>query len=424
MNSEEDTPSSNQNFIPPASQPAIPNPPSTESSKPTVSAGLIILQWLTYAFWGWTLLALSGLTNIVISNLIEKNDTATELLPYVLAASIVLLIIVLPCDFFYRKKEVSKKQGASMVVMIIHAVIFALFGIGALIGGVFALIQLLIATNSYSGAMSSFISLLIITVLYGFAFLRTLNPFHNFNIGRWFSISMLSVAGIFIVLSIVGPLAQATTTKNDRRLEANLADISQAVESYTSNNKLPATLSDLELGGEAGRLISDNLVEYKIDDAKLFRYQLCVTYQQKHGENSENHRTSYDDNNGYDSYLSNYDHPAGKVCYKLQTTYSTVNTDQNPSVVDKTETSKSQLENVKYYLSYYGNHGSGEYPTKAQWDSETFRKKFILVDEKVLSKVTYSPDGCDTGGCTSFTISMQDENDKTISLSNSQPGSY
>ncbi len=98
-------------------------------------------------------------------------------------------------------------------------------------------------------------------------------------------------------------------------------------------------------------------------------------------------------------------------------------TDSN-ATADQTPTAQSQLEDVKYYLSYFANNGDGRYPTKSQWGNATFRKTYIQVDEGVLSKITYNPTGCDTARCASYTISMQDDSGKTISLSNASPGSY
>ncbi|OGL24112.1 hypothetical protein A2791_04400 [Candidatus Saccharibacteria bacterium RIFCSPHIGHO2_01_FULL_46_30] len=302
------------------------------------SAGHIVLQWLTYVFWGWTILGLVWLMVIVLGNAVTGNDTSS-MVPYAIAASLVLLPISVVCDVFYSRHELRKKTGASMVVMIIHAVIFALFGIGALISGILLAIELFIGTSSSTGSWTTvwLYSFLASAVVYALTFLRTLNPFHSFKIGRWYTIFMVLVVGVFIALGVVGPLAQARLTKDDRRIETNLSVISSAVERYTQDKKaLPTNLSQIDVSGspDAGALISDNLVTYKPEGSVKstntfrqdratasdtdYRYQLCVTYMKASGTGSP--RTYSDDNSGYQEYLYIEGHPAGEVCYKLKTT--------------------------------------------------------------------------------------------------------
>ena len=301
------------------------------------SAGHIVLQWLTYVFWGWTILGLVWLMVIVLGNAITGNDTS-GMVPYAIAASLVLLPISVVCDVFYSRHELRKKTGASMVVMIIHAVIFALFGIGALISGILLAIELFIGTSSSTGSWTTvwLYSFLASAVVYALTFLRTLNPFHSFKIGRWYTIFMVLVVGVFIALGVVGPLAQARLTKDDRRIETNLSVISSAVERYTQDKKaLPTNLSQIDVSGspDAGALISDNLVTYKPEGSVKsintfrqdratasdtdYRYQLCVTYKKA---SADRYASSYNSGEEYDSYPSVGNHPAGEVCYKLKTT--------------------------------------------------------------------------------------------------------
>ena len=63
------------------------------------SAGVIVLQWLTYAFWGWTLLAVNTLIFMVIFSLLKHVDLST-IIPYAIASVLVLLPISLVCDVF------------------------------------------------------------------------------------------------------------------------------------------------------------------------------------------------------------------------------------------------------------------------------------------------------------------------------------
>lgn len=308
--------------VPPVSTPA----PKDGDTSQANSAGQIVLQWLTYAFWGWTLLALSVLASLVIQNLINQFD-ASGAIPYVLAAVLVLLPLSFVCDLFYRKHEPRKKHGAAMVVMVIHTVIFALFGIGALIFSVFSLVQALLATSSVSSSATtaSIISSLVIAALYGITFLRTLNPLNNSAISKFYGYAMLGVAGIFIVLSFIGPVAQSAMTKDDRRIEAQLSNVKYAVDNHIrKNNTLPANLSELDLKEDAKAIVDEGLVTYKSDGQiettgsttprPEYRFQLCATFKK---ESKDYGRYNDYNTEEYSSYVSTYNHPAGEVCYKL-----------------------------------------------------------------------------------------------------------
>ena len=90
------------------------------------TAGVLVLQWLTYAFWGWTLVALYWLTSLCVQYFISDSSQAdsysstysNDMLAYSLAAVVVLFIISIICDFVYSKFEPQHKSGAAMVIMI------------------------------------------------------------------------------------------------------------------------------------------------------------------------------------------------------------------------------------------------------------------------------------------------------------------
>ena len=310
---------------PPAPTFLPPQAAATPSEDKHVSPGMIVLQWLTYAFWGWTLLALSVLIFIVIFNLINHSNSGDSSL-YALAAIVVLLPISLICDFIYQKHEVKKKQGVSMAVMVIHAVIFALFAIGTLIGSLFSIVQLIVTsggTYSTNSNVALFLSLIIVSILYSITFFRTLNPLKSdLKVARIFDITMLAVIGIFTILAFVGPFAQTFQTKNDRLIESSLSDIKSGIDGYANTNKkLPATLSDVTFTGDGTKqLLDKNLITYKQDapDSETgdFHYQLCATYTAKDSTSSYNYGSYQSDS--YSSYVTTTGHPAGNVCYKLK----------------------------------------------------------------------------------------------------------
>lgn len=316
--------------------------PAAEPVPEKAGAGLIILQWLTYAFWGWTVLALSILTTTVIASFIADADTG-GFTPYGIAAVLVLLPISFVVDSFYSKKEPQKKTGAEMLVMVIHAVLFALFAIGALIGAVFALVQLMTSSADTSGIQVGLYSCLIITAYYALTFLRTLNPAQLSVVQRLYRFVMLASVGLIALLGVIGPVAQEISRRDDKLIEASLSDVSRAINSYAAKNKtLPSDLNALSLTGDEKKLVEKGLVEYKPEgpvtigtsrsststySSRLnntsrveYRYQLCATYK-KESRGYGKYSSSYDRINReeYSSYISAYSHPAGEVCYKVST---------------------------------------------------------------------------------------------------------
>ncbi len=326
-----------QSTVPPvfSATPAA-QPPHKESA----DASLIVLQWLTYAFWGWAVLSLSTLTTMVLSSFITKADTGS-FTPYAIAAVLVLLPIAFGCDYFYSKKEPEKKTGPENIVMIIHAVIFALCAIGSLILAVFFLVQIFTSSSAdNSGAQVGLYSSLIIAVYYVLTFLRTLNPAKLPWIQRSYKFIMLITIGIIAILGVVGPVAAERSTRNDRLIDDGLPRLTNTINDYAEDNKkLPASLSDVKTTGEAQKLIDDNLVQYKAVDtgqisatqatganrslsargSSAFRYELCVTYKEKSRSYDKYNSTSrYSDSEGYTEYINSSAHPAGNVCYKLK----------------------------------------------------------------------------------------------------------
>ncbi len=320
------TPPTTQPPVEPSQLPLSPQP-LQPPGEPHAGHSTVILQWLTYAFWGWTVLALSILTSMVIANFINQTDTE-NFTPYGIAAVLVLLPISYICDVFYSKKEPSKKTGAEMLVLVIHAVIFALFGAGALIVAVFALVSLFTSKSDSSGSTITLISALIIAVYYALTLLRTLSPPGLPWIRRSYKLIMLGTIGFMVILAIVGPVSKERTLRDDKLIEQNISQVQTSVDGYTrTNKKLPASLAALGLSGDAKQLVDRNLVTFKpvglVADqqntkaAGAYRYELCVNYkkQTKGYQPYNNYDYSTDE---YKTSLSAYNHPAGNVCYKLQ----------------------------------------------------------------------------------------------------------
>lgn len=305
----------------------------TAAAKPAENTpGVIILQWLSYAFWGWLILALIWLMSVIFVNAI-LGESVSDTIPYAIAAGVVLLPIAFLTDFFYRKHEPSKKVGVAMVIMVIHAVLFALLAIIALISTVFNSLSALIETSSnVDNQLVVIFTSAGATLLYAATFIRTLNPFKTKKPIYIYSFAMVAITVSLLVLAVVGPLVQTFATKDDRRLEQNLSSVSRGVNEYIqTNEKLPANLDEVNFSDEeADQLVQDGLVVYKAgtgivssyrSDQIEYRYQLCATFKEK--DSSSYSSPSSDE---YSSYLSTSGHGKGQVCYKLSETITQTNT--------------------------------------------------------------------------------------------------
>jgi len=296
----------------------------------TSNPGLIILQWLTYAFWGWTVFATSLLASNVLSHFLTDNND-DSFASYAIAAVLVLLPISIICNIFYTKKEPEKKIGAASIIMIIHAVLFALLSIGAVITIVVSLVQLLISSSDTTSTQIALYSAIIVAILYGVIFLRTLNIAKPIWFRKLFLGFMIITIGIISIFSVVGPVNGAIVTRDDRLIDGSLSNIQATIDNYVINqNQLPKTLKDIDLTGDAKKIVDNNLVQYTpntkapviVSDTSKYYYQLCVTYKKK-SLNNDIYAASYassNDSDGYSSYVSTYYHPAGKYCYKLTST--------------------------------------------------------------------------------------------------------
>ena len=307
------------------------------SPEPKINTpGIIILQWLTYAFWGWFVLATSLLAVTVLSHFIAHTNDS-NFTPYAIAAVLVLLPLSFVCNFFYSKQEPDKKTGAASIIMIIHAVLFALFCIGAFIAIVISLVQFVISGSDTTTTQIALFSEIIVAILYVAVFLRTLHPAKPVWFRKLFSTIMTIVAGIILVLGIFGPLAGALLTRDDILIDNNLSNIQHGIDNYVSNqNKLPDNLGSIDLIGDAKTIVDRNLVKY-VPNSKpsvttpstfnpktsttTYYYELCVNYKEAIDNNNIPIVQSYPpipaNSDGYSSYVSTANHPAGDHCYKV-----------------------------------------------------------------------------------------------------------
>jgi hypothetical protein len=305
---------------------------------------LAVLQWLTYALWGLTVIALSVSMVSVLAYYITSSNIGDSIL-YSIAAMLVLLPISLVSDLIYLKNEPETKSRIASVIMIVHGVLFALFTIGSLVTIAFSIVSLIVGSSGHDTITVTLYSSIAIAFLFLILFLRTVLP-KKFSRIRYLFIAIMVIAvGAVCAFGFFGPVADTQLTRNDGLIENNLSTVGEAVNTYAANNnQLPTTLDNLTLTGDAKTLITDNLVTYKKDSApsslynassNVYYYQLCVTYKKANSDlyatptpvfNSGSTTSSSSSSSpliesagGYSDYITTIPHPAGDKCYKLMT---------------------------------------------------------------------------------------------------------
>lgn len=149
-----------------------------------------------------------------------------------------------------------------------------------------------------------------------------------------FSVVMVIIVLAVVIVAIIFPIRKSFLAKNDSLISSSLSSLVIEIDDYYKQKAtLPTTLKELEsTDTNARKIIDGNLVEYKVVDnnsitdvdsyifsenEKTAFYELCVIY--KYEKKSRSDYPNYDDPDSYQKFINTNSHPAGKVCYKLQT---------------------------------------------------------------------------------------------------------
>lgn len=321
--------------MPPMVAPEVPQTHKTQADAVT-----LVLQWLTYAFWGWFALAMLWLSAVVYAFLVSGSDSNdwTSIVSYPIASALVLLIVATVVDFFYRRREPAKKEGFATAVMVIHTVIFALCGIGALVASVFAGINLVLseAPSASEGIRAALFTALTMVPLYALLIARTT------LVAKWRRIPMLATiilsvgALVFIGIGVFGPVMKSVATRQDRQVVSALSSIVYAVNSYDQDNdKLPESLDGLDFNTydstgtvTVKSLLTKGVMTYKPNTKSgtkpsaqdtyrsrtIHYYQLCATFMNA----QTSPYTSYSPSDYSESINAQY-HKKGEQCYNVKT---------------------------------------------------------------------------------------------------------
>lgn len=179
--------------------------PITADQSHNTHEGLHILQWFTFMFWGLTVLALAFLTGSVFERLIAGTDTY-NFNYYVISSLVILLPLAFVCDVIYARREPAKKVGLASRIMAAYSVIFALFGIFALLAIAWNIVGWATAGGAdHSSSIADIISGLFIFFYYLASFMRTLNPAHFSWITTAYRFTVLGFVIVFVVLGFTKP---------------------------------------------------------------------------------------------------------------------------------------------------------------------------------------------------------------------------
>lgn len=282
---------------------------------------------------------------ILVATYYIKGDVgADEFVIYLIASILVLAPMAMLADHFYNKKEPQPKKGGSLVIMLIHAVIFVLFGLGFFISTVFALISAFMSSTSPEQSIAIAVGSFVVGSLYVLLIIRTIKPSllqFKQSKGRPFILLMIFAITVVFSLAIAGPVKRYFDTRDDRLIESHLSDVSVAINKYYAEKQnLPDSLNALSVDPEVQQLIDSDLVKYEqlgssgpsltvigdvtklgnyLDDTyqlpkQYSKYQLCVNYVAE-----SNIYDSSEQTDELQTYISTYSYPKGEVCYKLKT---------------------------------------------------------------------------------------------------------
>lgn len=351
-----ETPSMQQpplQLLPSAQQDQTQEIPQPKKEQPgSASAVGVVLQWLTYGLWTGTLTALGVLLSGALAYYILDDTEDYTFLIYVLAVTLCLLPLAYLADKIFSKHEPEHKHGFAAVIMVIHAVIAFLVGLGALITAVVTTLSIAVDAGPMDEKFVVIGSALIIALLGTLFFIRVLRPRRLNVINKYFPLIVALITGATVILALAGPFKSSIDSRDDRLIEAGLPEVNTAIQTYAQKNEeLPDNLKELTFASyqdDAKLLVERDLVRYQVikdepvriqpmelgdkpsqqqkelesmiypypDHGRTMHYELCVTYKNAKNDGGEYYYKPY--GKGRQSHISTYSHDAGEQCYDME----------------------------------------------------------------------------------------------------------
>ena len=307
---------------------------STDTGPQSNSPAVAIFQWLTYAFWGWTAALTAALVTIVANFVLDgySSDVASSIL--IIVAVVVLLPLALIFDHVFSRHERDHKTGIGMLLMVLHAVIFALVAVGGLATALFSGVSAILFSDDINGNLTALATAATVMVLFGLIFLRIMRPVTKSGLRTVVRSVLLLIVGAALVGAIVGPAAQAVVRQQDERTLRALQNVDFVIGNYVIKQKsLPDTFQD------AARETSDDTsreaIERSLTDGRLtytanireplkaefettLYYEVCATFDFADKDRGQFSFGLKADNDGFTQGITDISRDAGQTCYSLK----------------------------------------------------------------------------------------------------------
>lgn len=322
----------------------MPKPTQTPNS-----ALLVTIQWLSYTFWMFTIIAVAAISASTIPFFTDTTTaSAPEFTTYAVVSALILLPIALVADIIYARMAPKKRPPASSVVMVIHTVIFSVAALGGLISVVFLSVNSLLSTST-SPILAEVVTAAIIFLLFAGLSLRISRSHPKRWLVLGFRADVIIVTLVAIGFAVAGPVGYGVITKQDRLArDAAIMLSSRISTSVNTNGTLPATIDaaledestyysvfDDTIGDASKDLAKKGIITYtpnttkpteKYDSfsettQKTFYYEICVTYNHALRKDVFNDYPAAIDSDGNSEYIPGDVAEPGKKCYPLKAIY-------------------------------------------------------------------------------------------------------
>lgn len=194
--------------------------------------GVATSQWLTYVFWAGAAISASILVAIGTSLAVNGYSSGVSSALYAVIALVITLPIALISDRFYSKKERQRKVGIGLVLMVLHAVIFAIVAVVALATALYTLMQHLLFDDGMGTLLTIAATSGWLAISFGLIVLRIVRG----DISRIIKLVVVLAIIAVLVWGIAGPVSQAVMRRDDDKAERAMQDLYSMITMQVSTS--------------------------------------------------------------------------------------------------------------------------------------------------------------------------------------------
>lgn len=312
-----------------------------QSNEPRVAT----TQWMTYVFWAGAAIAGSVLVGISTSLVVDGYGQGMSSALYAVIALAIILPIAVISDRVYSKDERSQKVGIGLVLMVLHAVIFAIVAVGALATAIYSLTQHLLFPTGTNELLTVTATAGWLALTFALIVVRTVKV----SFARMAKILLLVLTVSTFFWGVLGPVTQSVMRRDDDQSERAFQNLYSMVTIQAGETgKLPADI-DAAIDVQTSKyMLNETAVLKKSADAGLISYipntkepttvkedgsvitthyfQMCVTYKYDN-KNRDNWGGIYIDSvsssdGNHSSLYTGTSPDAGSHCYQYTATSS------------------------------------------------------------------------------------------------------